>query len=298
MDAMIANTLQVPGASLYYEVRGAGPVLLMINGGPSDADQFVPVAEALADRYTVVIYDTRGNSRSTIDAELHDQSIELEAEDAHTLLAAVTTEPAYVFGNSSGAMVGLELARRYPQQVRFLVAHEPPITELLPDAASHRTRAQDVYDTYVRDGVGAGMMKFMGNAGLQPPPPPDGVEPSPASQQSMARMGGNAEFFLAHRLRAIASYSPDLAALQAASTNIVVGLGAESRGGLLDLCAAALAEGLGTEVIEFPGGHGGFVSRPVTFADMLAGTFLSAATRRTPAGPAGGLPKRHRSLEH
>ncbi len=143
-----ARHLKVPGATLYYEVRGRGPVLLMISGGPTDADVFAALANALADTYTVVTYDTRGNSRSAIDGPQVDQSIELESDDAHRLLAALGTEPAYLFGNSSGALVGLDLIVRYPQQVRTLVAHEPPATEFLPDSAEHRAHTQDVYDTY------------------------------------------------------------------------------------------------------------------------------------------------------
>jgi len=51
---MESRTLKVPGATLYYEVRGAGPVLLMIPGGPMDAGGFAPLADCLADRCAVV----------------------------------------------------------------------------------------------------------------------------------------------------------------------------------------------------------------------------------------------------
>jgi pimeloyl-ACP methyl ester carboxylesterase len=191
MTTVTKDTLHVPGASLYYEVRGSGPVLLMISGGPADADQLSAVAEALAGSFTVVTYDTRGNSRSSIEGPPQDQSIELESEDAHRLLAVVGREPALVFGSSGGAIVGLDLVARYPHQVRTLVVHEPPLTELLSDAAQHRANAQDVYATYLRAGAGPAMMKFLGAAGLQPPPPPGPTDASasPGSSDSAPSLG-------------------------------------------------------------------------------------------------------------
>jgi pimeloyl-ACP methyl ester carboxylesterase len=123
------NTLKVPGATLYYEVRGAGPVLLLICGGIYDAAGYAGLAGRLADHYTVVTYDRRGNSRSPLDGPPERQSIEVHGDDAHRILTAVGVtgnESADVFGNSSGAEIGLELAARHPEQVRTLVAHEPP----------------------------------------------------------------------------------------------------------------------------------------------------------------------------
>src|SRR5262249_59794224 len=138
MQATKSNTLRVPGAALYYEVGGSGPVLLLICGGVYDAAGYAALAERLAGRYTVVTYDRRGNSRSPLDGPPAPQRIQVHGDDAHRVLSAVgvtASEPAHVFGNSSGAMIGLELAARHPEQVRTLVAHEPPIFELLPDPA-------------------------------------------------------------------------------------------------------------------------------------------------------------------
>jgi len=113
MQATRTNTLRVPGAELYFEVRGSGPVLLLICGGVYDAAGYAGLAEQLADRYTVVTYDRRGNSRSPLDGAPEHQRIEVHGDDAHRLLSAVgvtADRPAHVFGNSSGATIGLELA--------------------------------------------------------------------------------------------------------------------------------------------------------------------------------------------
>src|SRR5436305_9890562 len=147
------RTLKVPGASLYYEIRGSGPVLLCITGGPTDAGMFTDLAGRLADRYTVVSYDQRGHSRSALESEPEDVAVALEADDAAEILAGVGDEPAYVYGNSGGATIGLELVARHPELVRTLVAHEAPIMELLPDAERWRATFADISETYQTDGV-------------------------------------------------------------------------------------------------------------------------------------------------
>jgi len=131
-------TLKVPGASLYYEVTGSGPVLLMIPGAPADAGAFAGIAAQLADRYTVVSYDWRGSARSPLDEPPdlpHGLPMQVQGDDAARLLAALGDGPAYVLGCSSGALTGLDLAARHPGRVDTLVAHEPPAMNLLPDSA-------------------------------------------------------------------------------------------------------------------------------------------------------------------
>jgi pimeloyl-ACP methyl ester carboxylesterase len=149
-----SSPLKVPGAQLYYEVQGTGPVLLMISCGPTDAGIFAGLARFLADRYTVVTYDPRGNSRSVLDGPPEDQRTDVHGGDAAQLLAALSGEPANVLGSSGGAQIGLNLAARYPHRVHTLVAHEPPCVQLLHAAAEQRAFTESVYNTYRADGVG------------------------------------------------------------------------------------------------------------------------------------------------
>ena len=135
---MKTETLQVPGAALYYEVRGSGPVLLMIPGGPMDADGFKGIGDRLAGDYTVVTYDCRGNSRSPMQGSWDDLTVGLFADDARRLLDAVGTDQADVLGSSGGATYALDLVARYPGRVRTLVAHEPPVSELREVLAADR----------------------------------------------------------------------------------------------------------------------------------------------------------------
>ena len=163
MSPTKTDTLKVPGATLYYEVRGSGPVLLLICGGVYDAAGYAGLAGQLADRYTVVTYDRRGNSRSPLDGPPEQQSIEVHGDDAHRVLSAVGVtgdEKAYVFGNSSGAQMALELAARHPEQVRRVVAHEPPCLDLLPDADHFRALIKDAEAAFAEQGAGAALGIF------------------------------------------------------------------------------------------------------------------------------------------
>ena len=258
----VTHTLDVPGARLYYERRGTGPLLLLI-GSPMDSTGFAGLASALADDYTVVTYDPRGIGNSSRQDPGRDVTPEQQADDVHRLLAALGREPAYVFGSSGGAVVGLALVTAHLGQVRTLVAHEPPVVELLPDSAQVRTQIQDIYDTYRADGADKAMQKFMAHAGLGAAPGQKAEaplwEPSP---EQMDRMRATTEVFLAHLIRPTTRYRPDIEALRTAPTRIVVAVGATSKGQLANRGARALADELGTPAVEFPGDHGGFVALP------------------------------------
>jgi pimeloyl-ACP methyl ester carboxylesterase len=268
---MTTERLKVPGASLYYEVRGSGRVLLMMPGGPADAGAFRRIAEELASTYTVVTYDPRGLSHSTLGEPVRDERIvEIFADDVHRLLTATTTEPAFVFASSGGAVIGLELAARHPDQVRTLVSHEPPAPALLPDPARERAAMEDIYQTYRAAGIGPAMQKFMVQTRIRsgPPPPPPG-EPTAEMREAMAQMQKNMDFWLGHYFRTIAAYEPDFAALKSGASRIVPGVGNESRGELAHQGGLGLAKRLGTEAVVFPGAHGGFDSHANEFAAKL-----------------------------
>jgi pimeloyl-ACP methyl ester carboxylesterase len=258
-------TLDVPGARLWYEVRGAGPTLLLIPGGPADGGVFARIAPLLAaGGYRVVTYDPRGLTRSTRDEPACDVTVQAQAADASRLLAAVCgAEAACVFGNSGGAVTGLALAAGFSAQVRVLVAHEPPLMRLLPDGDSLVAAMADAERTYLREGAGPALGKFMTIAGLgrgEAPRPPAGALP-------------NIDLFFRHMNRAIVDYRPDFAGLRAGPTRIVVGVGADSRGQVANRGALALSGRLGVAPIEFPGGHGGFMTDADAFAATLRRIF-------------------------
>jgi pimeloyl-ACP methyl ester carboxylesterase len=263
--------LNVPGATLYYEVRGSGPVLLMMPGGPADAGAFRRIAGHLESHYTVVTYDPRGLSHSTFEPPVQDEEIvEIFAADAHRLLTATASEPAFVFASSGGAVIALELAARHPEQVRTLISHEPPAPALLPNTARERAAMEEIYQTWRTAGIGPAMQKFMVQTRIRggPPPAPQG-ELTPETREAMAQMQRNMDFWLGHYFRAIAAYEPDFGALKAGSSRIVPAVGDESRDQLAHQGGLGLAEKLGTKAVVFPGAHGGFESHPAEFAARL-----------------------------
>src|SRR6202049_2737805 len=217
------ETLKVPGAELYYAVRGSGPVLLMMPGGPADATAFRSIAGQLAPHYTVVTYDPRGLSRSKLDSPLEEERIvEVFADDVHRLLAAVTTEKADVFASSGGAVIALELAARHPEQLNTVVSHEPPSPTLQPDSAHVRATMEEIASTYRTAGIGPAVQIFSALIGGGPPPAPEG-QPTPEMLEDMARMQGNMDLFFGPYMLAIARYEPDYAALKAPPLRVSVG---------------------------------------------------------------------------
>jgi pimeloyl-ACP methyl ester carboxylesterase len=258
-------TLDVPGGNLRYDVRDAEtdsgePVLLMI-GYPMAASGFTSLAEHFRDR-TVVTYDPRGVDRSESETLAGDSTPDDRAADLTRLIAALGDEPVDLFASSGGAVNALALVAKHPEQVRTLVAHEPPAASLLPDAEQASAAIADIHDTYVGDGFGPAMAKFMALT-MHKGPIPAGFEGQPVD---VAQFGFPAEDdgsrddpLLGRNIIATTHYDYDFDALRAAPTRIVVGVGAESEGEMAHRGGLAVAERLRTEPVTFPSHHGGFL---------------------------------------
>jgi len=260
--------LRVGAATLFYRVHGSGPLLLILPGGDGDADTADALRNQLIDRYTVVTYDRRGMSRSEIDAPGESLTLATHSDDAHRLLAALTNESAFVFGSSIGALIGLDLVARHPEQVGVLVAHEPPAFELLPDAERNRALRlqEEAEDAFRREGAEAGFKRFVAFAAVDyNDREPDAVLAPPTSQRS-----ANLSFFFTYDSPAVRHYRLDLAALHAAPTRIVPAVGRSAPESAPYKAAEALAAELGEEVVTFPGGHIAWLLRPKGFATKLA----------------------------
>jgi pimeloyl-ACP methyl ester carboxylesterase len=263
MDTMKSATLRVPRANLYYEVRGSGPLLLMITGGGGggggDWNGFV---NHFTDSYTVVTYDRRGSLRSTLDDPTEDVTLETHSDDAHLLLTTLTTEPAYIFGSSAGALIGLDLVAQHSEQVRTLVAHEPPAHYLLPDAAQSQ---QDPLEVYRREGGLAALKQYVAQVGVNYESREAGVELPQRSPEGTS----NADALFKYTMLAVRRYRLNVPALLAAPTRIVIAAASAGREFVGYRCAAAVANQLQTTLVEFPGHHAGYISHPGAFAARL-----------------------------
>ncbi|MET0966870.1 MAG: alpha/beta hydrolase [Nakamurella sp.] len=259
--------LDVPGARLRYESRGSGPLLLLM-GSPMDAAAFALLAEELAGDYTVVTHDPRGVAGSTIADIEQDSTPELRASDVIAIMDALGADTADVFGSSGGAVTGLALVERQPDRVRTLVAHEPPLLDLLPDAARRRAEVDDMIETFRQEGSFAAWRKFMISAGFDVDESPDGDATAPPPGDPAEQEAASARFFC-HELRDTTRFLPDIPRLTAGPARVVVGLGAESAGLTTSPTSSALADLLGTRPLIFPGDHGGFLTDPSAFAQVL-----------------------------
>jgi pimeloyl-ACP methyl ester carboxylesterase len=262
---METHTLEVPGAVLTYDVRpsesSTRPVLLLI-GSPMGAAGFGTLAGHFTDR-TVVTYDPRMTERSHRTDGATQTTVEEQADDLHRLISALEVGPVDLFASSGGAVNALALVAAHPEQVRTLVAHEPPAASLLPDAEQALAANRDIRDAYLRGGRGPGMAKFLAltsHKGELPADWGDRPDPDPAMFGLPTDDDGSRDDpLLGQTILPVTSYQPEFRALRAAPTRIVLAAGIESEGELANRGAHALAERLGTEPVKFPSHHGGFL---------------------------------------
>jgi pimeloyl-ACP methyl ester carboxylesterase len=270
-DGITTRTLDVPGARLHYEVRGSGPLLFVI-GSPMAAAEFAPLADALAADHTVVTYDPRGFAGSPINDPGQPSTPQQRAGDVVAILDDLGAASADLFGSSGGAVTGLALAAMHPGRVRTLIAHEPPLTELLPDAEEQWAATKGITDTFRTHGFHAAWMRFMLNAGFdmnahdgEAHDKSGGPVPAEPSEKELAE----ATRFFVHDLEPTTRYVPDAAAVNAGTGRVVIGIGVDSSRLLTYRTSIATAELLGCPRVEFPGDHGGFMGAPDEFANRL-----------------------------
>jgi pimeloyl-ACP methyl ester carboxylesterase len=262
---MTTHTLDVPGATLTYDVRrndaSTEPILLLI-GSPMGAAGFGTLSRHFSDR-TVVTYDPRGVERSLKTDPTSPVTPEVHADDLHRLIQAIGGGPVDLFATSGGAVNALALVAKHPEEVRTLVAHEPPLASVLPDREHALAAARAVHETYERSGWGAGMAHFFAVVGHRGPFTAE-VVGQPAPDPAMFGLpteddGSRTDPMLGQHMITSTHYEPDFDALGSASTPIVVAAGEESEGQLPSRGAVAVAERLGTTPVIFPSDHGGFL---------------------------------------
>jgi len=280
--ALTTHELEVPGALLAYDVRrseGSTEPPLMLIGSPMAAAGFGTLAGYFPDR-TVITYDPRGSERSRRTDGRATSTPEEHGEDLHRVIAAVGAGPVDLFASSGGAINALALVARHPDDVRTLVAHEPPLAALVPDREFALAACRDIDETYRRSGMGPAMAKFIAIVSHQGPVTSEYLA-APAPDPAMFGLpaeddGSRDDVLLGQNLISCTHYEPDVEALKTATTRIVLAAGAESAGQLAHRGAGAVADRLGTVVVEFPSDHGGFLGgeygqtgQPEAFAARL-----------------------------
>jgi pimeloyl-ACP methyl ester carboxylesterase len=268
------HTLETAEADIVYDVRGplptadGRPPLFMI-AQPMDASGFTTLASYFPDR-TVVTYDPRGLGRSVRKDGRVENTPTLQAADVHAVIEVLGVGPVEMFASSGGAVTALALVAAHPDDVTTLVAHEPPMIPVLPDAEAAARALAGFRDVYEAKGAGAGMAAFIamtswrgeftGEYFSQPAPDPAQFG-LPAEDD-----GRRDDPLLSDRSRAITSYRPDVDALAAAPTRIVIAVGEESLDTFTGRAAVATAELLGQQPTVFPSHHGGFMGDEYGYA--------------------------------
>lgn len=262
---LTTHTLDVPGATLTYDVRGSDastePILLLI-GSPMGAAGFGTLSQHFSDR-TVVTYDPRGVERSVKTDPASPVTPEVHADDLHRLIQAIGGGPVDLFASSGGAVNALALVSKHPEDVRTLVAHEPALASILPDREHAMAATRAVAETYQRSGWGAGMAQFIALSSHQGPFTAE-IADQPAPDPAMFGLpteddGSRTDPLLGQNLITSTHYEPDVDVLRSGSTPIVLAAGEESEGQMADRGAFAVAERLGTKPVIFPSHHGGFL---------------------------------------
>ncbi len=263
--AMETKTLQMPGATITYDVRpgptGSTHPPLFVIGYPMAASGFVTLASHFLDR-TVITYDPRGFERSIRADGAPTNTPDIVADDVHAIIEDLGLGPVDMFASSGGAITSLALVARHPNDVRKLVAHEPPLTAYLADRANAEAAVKDLADTYQQKGFGHAMAKFMGLVMYQGEFPADWAS-RPAPDPAMFGMpkddDGKRDDQMLGPVVVNTGYEPDLARIKAAPTQVMIAAGLDEAGTMANRGAYGVAKQLGSDVVEFPGGHGGFL---------------------------------------
>jgi pimeloyl-ACP methyl ester carboxylesterase len=265
--------VEVNGTELYREVRGSGPAVLLIMGATGDGGHFERLAESLADEFTVVTYDRRGNGRSPRPPGWTATSAEEQADDAAALLKTLALAPAAVFGTSLAGVIALCLVLRHPQLVSGAILHEPAFWSLFDDPEDVKRRtaaavAEGIRSGGPREGIERFYRFVAGDANWE------GLDP-----ELRERVRAGAETYLEVERGAFASYLPDEATLARIETPIQLLVGG---GSLPEFAQAArrLAPRLGIEITSTPGTHFGYLDHPVELAETVR-PFLRAVSRMT-----------------
>ena len=254
------DSIETEGARIVFDYEGSGPTLLLITGGGGGAGCYAQISERLADEYTVVRYDRRCNFRSTGDASA-DLDMAQQARDAAALIRAFGSE-AHVFGSSGGANIGLQLAIDDPTVITSLIAHEPPVMGLLPDAKLWLAFVDYVHAIYEFNGPEPAMHTFFSSFVGVPLAFVDGDESDSASHDK-------GEWFMSHEYFPFGTYTPDLVSLRRAGRPMATAAGADSADAYYARTARLVAERIDIPCFDFPGHHISYIDQPDEFATAL-----------------------------
>ncbi len=261
------------GDELYYEIRGHGQPLMMVPGGGGNGRAYSFVADILSDEYKVITYDRRGNARSTRN-DPQNFEISQQSRDAVAVLRVADETSAFIFGNSSGAVIALDMAKTQPQAVRAIIAHEPPLARIHPHSRKWQRFFARIYGTAFTFGSPVAMLRFLFGVGL----PLGGSARSEAAEKRQRErrdhqigMREMAEYFVKQELLPVTNYMPDIATIKDNRVKVFLAAGKEflDKKRFYAQTAPILAKRMDCEMVIFPGHHVSYVDRPAEWTAVL-----------------------------
>lgn len=270
------------GDELFYEIRGKGQPVILIPPAGGDGWHYAKVAEILAGEYKIITFDRRANARSTMNDP---QNFEMsqQSRDVVAVLRAVGETSAFVFGNSSGAAIALDVAKTQPQAVRAAIAHEPPTARVHPKSGKWQSFFGYVYAMSFRYGSSVAALRFF--CGIEVPAlrmVKATAEPNAHQKQSKdpyIEPKTATDFLVRQELLPITNYLPDTDRIKQNKVQVFMGVStyALTKKTWLAEITQLLAKQLGCKMITFPGHHGSFLDMPEEFATVLRSTLQEAA---------------------
>lgn len=221
---------RINGTTIYAEIRGGGPPVLLIPGGAEDAEGWRAVAERLAG-HTVVTYDRRGTLRSGRE-DWPGRGSAQHADDAAGLLREIGIEPAIVFGGSSAGIVATQLALRHPTLIRRALIFEPGYLRLVPGGTELQTAAHEAVvahlDRHAADWAGAYAASVTAASQSASPGQSGSLVPPTGKDWFSRREAGNAEAFVRDDIPFLTTEVVDEAALARVAVDLRISHGTAS----------------------------------------------------------------------
>jgi pimeloyl-ACP methyl ester carboxylesterase len=112
--------IAVDGVKIWYATFGKGRPVILLHGGLANSNYWANQVNALLPNYKVIVMDSRGHGRSTIDNQPF--SYDLMTKDVVGVMDALRIDKAAIVGWSDGAIIGLDMAINYPNRVVCLFA--------------------------------------------------------------------------------------------------------------------------------------------------------------------------------
>lgn len=272
------ETLELQGAKLRYHKVGNGPVIIFIPGANGTGDIFMPLAQQLKDKFTVVAVDRRGYGQSELTEPLPEEAInpdsryrvKRDAQDIAELAKSLSDEPVYVLGSSSGSIVAMHVLKEHPEVVKKIAFHEPPINTFLPDAKYWQDKNAEIIDIAINEGMPQAMKLFgetlqISKLDQQYMSKPAEAENDADSKKRFDEMLG----WFKYEIRQYTESDISIDGFKKHKDIITLLNGTASKGSFPQEVNFFISEETGIKIIDIPGGHLGYVQDSEGFAKVL-----------------------------